>query len=60
MLYKNLVLFLIIWDEEKAATRFAGAFLMPRFHLEKKVGKHRHSLGEVSGTLRLLKFFPSF
>ncbi|TAE61661.1 MAG: helix-turn-helix domain-containing protein [Nostocales cyanobacterium] len=32
-------------DEEKAATRFAGAFLMPRFHLEKEVGKHRHSLG---------------
>jgi len=32
-------------DEEKVANRFAGAFLMPRFHLEKEVGKHRHSLG---------------
>ena len=32
-------------DEEKAANRFAGAFLMPRSHLEKEVGKHRHSLG---------------
>lgn len=32
-------------EEEKAANRFAGAFLMPRSHLEKEVGKHRHSLG---------------
>ncbi len=32
-------------DEEYAANRFAGAFLMPRSHLEKEVGKHRNSLG---------------
>ncbi|MFB2893436.1 helix-turn-helix domain-containing protein [Aerosakkonemataceae cyanobacterium BLCC-F50] len=32
-------------EEEYAATRFAGAFLMPRSHLEKEVGKHRNSLG---------------
>jgi Zn-dependent peptidase ImmA (M78 family) len=32
-------------DEEKAANRFAGAFLMPRSHVEKEVGKHRSSLG---------------
>lgn len=32
-------------DEQKAKNRFAGAFLMPRSHLEKEVGKHRHSLG---------------
>ncbi len=32
-------------DEEYAATRFAGAFLMTRSHLEKEVGKHRNSLG---------------
>lgn len=32
-------------DEEQAANRFAGAFLMPRSHLEKEVGKHRNSLG---------------
>ena len=32
-------------EEEKAATYFAGAFLMPRDHLEREVGKHRNSLG---------------
>lgn len=32
-------------DEEKAANLFAGAFLMPRDHLLKEVGKHRNALG---------------
>lgn len=32
-------------DEEKAATYFAGAFLIPREHLEAEVGRHRHRLG---------------
>jgi len=32
-------------DEEKAATVFASAFLMPREHLLKEVGKHRNALG---------------
>jgi Zn-dependent peptidase ImmA (M78 family)/DNA-binding XRE family transcriptional regulator len=32
-------------DEEKAATLFAGAFLMPREHLLRDVGKHRNALG---------------
>lgn len=32
-------------DEEKAATVFAGAFMMPREHLLREVGKHRHALG---------------
>lgn len=32
-------------DEEKAANVFAGAFLMPRDHLLREVGKHRHALG---------------
>jgi Zn-dependent peptidase ImmA (M78 family)/transcriptional regulator with XRE-family HTH domain len=32
-------------EEEKAATYFAGAFLMPREHLEREVGKHRNRLG---------------
>lgn len=32
-------------DEEKAATLFAGAFLMPREHLRREVGKHRNALG---------------
>ena len=30
---------------EKAATQFAGAFLMPGGHLLREVGKHRHALG---------------
>lgn len=32
-------------DEEKAANLFAGAFMMPREHLLKEVGKHRNALG---------------
>src|SRR4029450_8179567 len=32
-------------DEEKAANVFAGAFLMPREHLLREVGKHRSALG---------------
>lgn len=32
-------------DEEKAANYFAGAFLMPREHLQNEVGKHRNRLG---------------
>ena len=32
-------------DEEKAANLFAGAFLMPREHLLKEVGKNRNALG---------------
>ena len=32
-------------DNEKAATAFAGAFLMPADHLLSEVGKRRHSLG---------------
>lgn len=32
-------------DEEKAATVFAGAFLVPREHLQREAGKHRNALG---------------
>jgi Zn-dependent peptidase ImmA (M78 family) len=32
-------------EEEKAATYFAGAFLMPREHLENEAGKQRNRLG---------------
>ncbi|MGH8476618.1 MAG: helix-turn-helix domain-containing protein [Methylococcales bacterium] len=32
-------------DTERAATRFAAAFLMPRDHLESEIGKHRYHLG---------------
>lgn len=32
-------------EEEKAANRFAGAFLVPREHLEREIGKHRNALG---------------
>lgn len=53
-------------DEEKAANLFAGAFLMPREHLLKEVGKHRNALGyneiidlkhiyRVSGTALLMR-----
>ena len=31
--------------EEKAATLFAGAFLMPKEHLLREVGRHRNALG---------------
>ena len=32
-------------DHEKAANRFAGAFLVPEAHLRNEIGEHRHSLG---------------
>jgi Zn-dependent peptidase ImmA (M78 family)/transcriptional regulator with XRE-family HTH domain len=32
-------------DEEKAANRFAGAFLMPADHVRREVGKQRNALG---------------
>jgi Zn-dependent peptidase ImmA (M78 family)/DNA-binding XRE family transcriptional regulator len=32
-------------EEEKAANRFAGAFLMHKLHLKREVGDHRSSLG---------------
>ncbi|MBF2761011.1 MAG: ImmA/IrrE family metallo-endopeptidase [Ectothiorhodospiraceae bacterium AqS1] len=32
-------------DEEKAAMRFAGAFLMPAEHIKEEVGRRRHSFG---------------
>jgi Zn-dependent peptidase ImmA (M78 family)/DNA-binding XRE family transcriptional regulator len=32
-------------DEERFANRFAGAFLMPRTHLQREVGQHRNALG---------------
>ena len=32
-------------EEEKAANVFAGAFLMPRDHLQREAGKHRNALG---------------
>ncbi len=32
-------------DEEDAAGRFAGAFLMPREHLLREVGNHRNAMG---------------
>jgi Zn-dependent peptidase ImmA (M78 family)/DNA-binding XRE family transcriptional regulator len=32
-------------DEEKAATLFAAAFLVPKEHLLKEVGRHRNALG---------------
>jgi Zn-dependent peptidase ImmA (M78 family) len=32
-------------DEERAATVFGGAFMMPRDHLLREVGKHRNALG---------------
>ena len=33
------------YSPEKAANRFAGAFLMPAVHLQEEIGKHRHTLG---------------
>jgi Zn-dependent peptidase ImmA (M78 family) len=44
-------------EEEKAATHFAGAFLMPREHLEQEVGKHRNRLGykEIMDLKRLYR-----
>lgn len=32
-------------DEERAANYFAGAFLIPKQHLENEIGKHRNRLG---------------
>ena len=32
-------------NEEKAAMRFAGAFMMPAAHIQEEVGQRRHSLG---------------
>lgn len=32
-------------DEKDAASRFAGAFLMPREHLLREVGNHRNAMG---------------
>lgn len=42
-------------DEEKAAHRFASAFLMPAAHLRETVGKRRHGFGipELYATKRL-------
>jgi Zn-dependent peptidase ImmA (M78 family) len=44
-------------DEEKAATVFASALLMPREHLLREVGKHRQAFGyrEVVGLKRLYR-----
>jgi len=44
-------------EEERAAMLFAGAFLMPREHLLREVGKHRNALGykEIIGLKRLYR-----
>lgn len=44
-------------DEERAATQFAGAFLMPRDHLLREAGKHRNAFGynEIIGLKRLYR-----
>ncbi len=44
-------------EEERAATLFAGAFLMPREHVLREVGKHRNALGykEIIGLKRLYR-----
>lgn len=44
-------------EEEKAANRFAGAFLIPKEHLQKEMGKHRSALGykELVDLKRLYK-----
>jgi Zn-dependent peptidase ImmA (M78 family) len=44
-------------EEERAATLFAGAFLMPHEHLLREVGKHRNALGynEIIGIKRLYR-----
>jgi Zn-dependent peptidase ImmA (M78 family) len=44
-------------DEETAATVFSGAFLMPREHLLREVGKHRNAIGysELIGLKRLYR-----
>ncbi len=44
-------------DKEKAATRFAGAFLVPREHLLQEIGKRRNALSykEIIGLKRLYR-----
>ena len=44
-------------EVEKAANLFAGAFLMPREHLMREVGKHRQALGyeELIGLKKLYR-----
>jgi Zn-dependent peptidase ImmA (M78 family) len=44
-------------DEEKAATVFGSALMMPREHLLQEVGKHRNALGyrELIGLKRLYR-----
>lgn len=44
-------------DEEKAATVFGSALMMPREHLLREVGKHRNALGyrEIVGLKRLYR-----
>lgn len=44
-------------DEEKAATQFGGALMMPRDHLLREVGKQRNALGyrELIGLKRLYR-----
>ncbi|MCC6263261.1 MAG: ImmA/IrrE family metallo-endopeptidase [Bryobacterales bacterium] len=44
-------------DEEKAANHFGGAFLMPREHLLREVGKHRNAFGyrEIMNLKRLYR-----
>jgi len=44
-------------DEEKAATQFASALMMPREHLLREVGRHRNALGyrELIGLKRLYR-----
>jgi Zn-dependent peptidase ImmA (M78 family) len=46
---------------EKAANRFAGAFLQPREHVRREVGYHRHRFGaaEVMATKRLYRVSAS-
>lgn len=48
---------LIDKEEEKAANLFAGAFLMPREHLLREVGKHRSAVGykEIIALKRLYR-----
>ena len=43
-------------DEEKAAYRFAGAFLMPEEVLWKEIGRHRSAIG-LAELLRLKRMF---
>jgi Zn-dependent peptidase ImmA (M78 family)/transcriptional regulator with XRE-family HTH domain len=44
-------------DHEKASTCFAGAFLVPRAHLEREIGKHRNGFGyyELSQLKRMYR-----